>query len=1003
MSRFAQRLLEHLSFIWNGGASPTGESPVLLAKYRRVASSLFVMLLVSIAMFSVNSFLGTADGTVESDNYLISSGGAIAVALLYIQAYSRFKHLIAHLVVALYWSLITIILQSYGFDAPTWVWLLFVPVLAVILLDKIGPWLWALISIATLVHLGIREERVIMAAEGSIVLLLIFLPTYFYDRIESSYKIRLGENLNKLQQALLARDVAQQDARELDSTASLNSDILEQLAAGIIIFNEQANRVLYTNVTFQELFGYSDADVLISKDFRPSQLFETPNSESAIDVDTVIAAVRNAGSWIGECYGACKSGYRPWLKVHASCTDHARYGACIVFVVTDLTDLKDIEEKLRSSLSLSERTQRLALLGYWSLCLESREFTASNSMCEIYEVESGTIDPEIFTCKVHPDDLHACRSVLEQATTRQQPWNIEHRIITASGKTKWLHAIGDISTGAEGKALTLTGTIQDITERKTLEQFNEQNQKRLSRTEEKARVGSWELDLKTDQMEFSWGMNRVYEVQPSDEPMSYNNFLQLIDEADRNRVDQEYRRSLSNHSQLKLDHRLRLPDGSIKHILLSCETVYDDKRNAVRSVGMAQDITDHIVAEAQRKDLETQLQNSKKMEVLGHLASGIAHDFNNILTPILGYADLLLSDLSDARAPTEDLKSIKKASMRGRELVDQILLYSRKSRKQPEPVFVQEIIQEALHILAHSIPDNIRVETCIDENCKQIHADPSQIHRIIINLCKNAIQAMSQQDDGVLSISLSRTNLPSASVPNSAELKSGTYLHLEITDNGSGIDPEHINNIFDPFFSAKSADEGTGLGLSVVQGVVMEHSGCIEVTDSQAGGAAFSIYLPQRTENKANLVNTEHVQYGNKEHILLVDDDQNVGMVIMKMLTRLGYEVTFVTSAEEAIHLCENKADEFDLLLTDLAMPEMSGLELTRHLNHSNFRVPIILITGNSSDLLDANNEQLGVSAIIEKPVKFATLSAVIKKLFQERSAPTLRRSVISTESTKVH
>ncbi|MCP4748196.1 MAG: response regulator [Desulfobacteraceae bacterium] len=391
-----------------------------------------------------------------------------------------------------------------------------------------------------------------------------------------------------------------------------------------------------------------------------------------------------------------------------------------------------------------------------------------------------------------------------------------------------------------------------------------------------------------------------------------------------------------------------------------------------------------IRSEDERKKLETQLRQAQKMEAIGTLAGGIAHDFNNILSPIMGYAEIELLSVDKQASVYLSLKEILNAGKRAKNLISQIVTFSRQVEEDVRPMRLQPVIKEVLKLIKSSLPSTIRVNQRIQESCGPVMADPTQIHQIIMNLCTNAFHAM-KEEGGVLEIHLQETELSLPEPSNFADLQTGAYVKLMVTDTGTGMDKKEIERIFDPYFTTKKPGEGTGLGLAVVHGIVNSLGGSINVYSQPGEGAAFQIYLPLiKCDVKAKSAPSSSPIPAGREHILVVDDEETIAMMIKKMLISLGYDPIAMTSSERAYKAVEKDPNRFDLVITDLTMPCMTGIKLTQKLLTLKNDLPIIMCTGFNGRINEEKAKAIGVKSVIMKPVALKELAETIRKVLDK-------------------
>ncbi len=395
-------------------------------------------------------------------------------------------------------------------------------------------------------------------------------------------------------------------------------------------------------------------------------------------------------------------------------------------------------------------------------------------------------------------------------------------------------------------------------------------------------------------------------------------------------------------------------------------------------IGVIRDISRRKKAEEEKKILELQLQKAERLETVGRLVGGIAHDFNNLLSPILGYAELGMLNAAEEGYNPEYYTAIVQASERAKELIAQILTFSKTNDSKPAPVKVQSIIEEVVQLLCPSIPPNIRIEKKIDQTCRNILIDPSKLHQMLVNLCTNAWQAIDKSN-GIITIELREVTPGKALLNRLTGLMAQPYAELSISDNGTGMDKATIEHIFEPFFTTKAPDKGSGLGLSVVHGIVTGYKGQILVESEPGESTTFRIYLPVIEATSEQNCSRPIPQQG-KGSILFVDDEQVILNMISKMLSKQGFEVCSMKNPREATELFRQKPERFDLVITDLTMPELSGLELSTELKSLCPRIPIIMMTGFGKDIEDDQTlNRHGICKILKKPVRLAELVAAIK------------------------
>ncbi|MCE5274540.1 MAG: PAS domain S-box protein [Deltaproteobacteria bacterium] len=398
------------------------------------------------------------------------------------------------------------------------------------------------------------------------------------------------------------------------------------------------------------------------------------------------------------------------------------------------------------------------------------------------------------------------------------------------------------------------------------------------------------------------------------------------------------------------------------------------------NISLVRDISERRQADEERKRLEAQLAQAQKMESIGTLAGGIAHDFNNILSAIIGFTELALDDVSEPAKAKRELGEVLKAGDRAKGLVSQILAFSRKTETKYSPVALRTLIKESLRMLRPVLPTTIEIrQNLMDSGL--VMADSTQIHQVMMNLCTNAAHAMEEKG-GVIEVSLKKVNMGEAGVARDLDLPCGNYLMLSVCDTGHGMTPEVMARIYDPYFTTKELGRGTGLGLSVVHGIVKSHKGELHCTSSPGKGTAFDIYLPEIEPGRhAAQAPAEEPFPTGTGRILFIDDEQTLTALAGKMLGKLGYDVITKTSSAEALGLFREDPERFDLVITDMTMPGMTGDRLAQELMQLRHDIPIILCTGYSANISEERAKAMGIREYILKPLDLRTLDATIRKV----------------------
>lgn len=410
--------------------------------------------------------------------------------------------------------------------------------------------------------------------------------------------------------------------------------------------------------------------------------------------------------------------------------------------------------------------------------------------------------------------------------------------------------------------------------------------------------------------------------------------------------------------------------------------VLDENGEPKYLLGVSEDITESKLAEEERQIFNAKLMQAQKLESIGTLAGGIAHDFNNILSSIIGFTEIVLDDIEKGSKVEYALQEVYSAGKRAKDLVKQILTIARKSDEEIKPVKAKTIVKEVLKFLRSSIPTTIEIQQKLESE-SSIMGNETQLHQILMNLCTNAAQAM-EDNGGILKVVLEDVRFEKNDSIQGLVVETGEYIKLEVSDTGSGISPEVIGSIFDPYYTTKEIGKGTGLGLALVHGIVEKYNGGIEVSSELGVGSKFSIYLPiTKTRQNSDPYLKKDIPTGS-ERILVVDDETSIAKLYSEMLEIFGYSVIYRTSSIKALELFHENPDNFDLVITDMTMPKMTGDKLIAELKKIRQNIPVILCSGYNNKISDETASVIGCEAFAYKPVDMADLVKTVRKVLDE-------------------
>jgi PAS domain S-box-containing protein len=654
--------------------------------------------------------------------------------------------------------------------------------------------------------------------------------------------------------------------------------------------------------------------------------------------------------------------------------------------------VRKLEKKLLEAEQATLRAQRseesllLALdageMGTWDWDLTSGEIAWSEGHARLFGLKPEEFDGryETFRRSIHPDDLAQLEMKVAQARAQRGLYRHEFRVNWPDGSEHWIAGQGRFFYNAANQPVRMSGVVIDITERKGAEEKLRDNVAFLQNLMDAMPHPVFYKDAEGRYM----GCNRAYEqffgiprkdvVGKTVYDISPNDLAQRYASADRE--------LLSNPGTQSYEAAIQSADGLRHDVIFHKATFFSPDGRLAGIIGSVLDITKLRRAEEERRGAETQLRQAQKMEALGTLAGGIAHDFNNILGIIFGYTELARGSIPDNRAQ-EQLDEVLKAANRAKDLVQQILAFSRQGEKEKRPVQVSLIFKEALKMLRATIPSTIDIRPDISSR-STVLGDPTQIHQILMNLCTNAVHAMDNQG-GTLEITLADVFLEPKVGDRYSNLQGGLHVQLIVNDTGHGIDPVIMDRVFDPFFTTKEAGVGTGLGLAVVHGIVKGHGGVIEVESERGKGTTFKVLLPA-AESKGSSDAVEPSLARGHERILVVDDEAGLAAAMGHMLESLGYETLCRTSSTEALETFLNQPGNqpFDLVITDMTMPSMTGLGFARELLRLKPELPIIICTGFSEHIGPERIEKLGIKGFLMKPVTLRHLAVLVRKVLDD-------------------
>ncbi|MBU0681067.1 MAG: PAS domain S-box protein [Proteobacteria bacterium] len=552
-----------------------------------------------------------------------------------------------------------------------------------------------------------------------------------------------------------------------------------------------------------------------------------------------------------------------------------------------------------------------------------------------------------------------------------EPKTNEEWVDYPDGRRVLLETLKTPFYGPGGEVLGLIGISRDLTTRKLMEVRLEKSEEKFRQLAENIQEVFWIISRKSKSLQY---VSQAYETiwgrtcqSLFADPMAV---LESIVPEDRERVTQ----AIGDNPQEKMylpEFRISRPDGSLRWISARIFPVHDARGDVYRYAGIAEDISE-------RKRNEEALRQSQKMEAMGTLAGGIAHDFNNILTAILGFSELALLYMPEEGSVRDSIEQVRLAGNRAKELVKQILSFSRQSEASRSPQELTVLVKETLKLLRASLPVNIAISQDIAPDVGLILADITQIHQVLMNLCTNAAHGMAEHG-GTLTIGIHEVAFAGDDEARPRELAPGTYVRLTVRDTGTGIPRRVLEHIFEPYFTTKAMGQGTGLGLSVVHGIVADHGGVVLVSSTVGVGTCFDVFFPKVTVRPLAPEKIDQKPYIGTESILLVDDEEAIVKMGQRMLEGVGYQVTIAASGEEGLAIFQAQPDAFQVVITDQTMPGMSGAEMAQQLLEIKPDQAIILCTGYSTSITAEKAKAVGIRDFAMKPLSGQELARLIR------------------------
>jgi PAS domain S-box-containing protein len=656
----------------------------------------------------------------------------------------------------------------------------------------------------------------------------------------------------------------------------------------------------------------------------------------------------------------------------------------------NITERKRIEEELRSRqemLGLAQKSAQ-AIAFEWRTGANRLEHNRwSLELAAMHGITPQAYDGSLRHWKklIHTEDWPAVREAIKHALHTGEV-SAEYRVVHPDGTVHWLHARGRLFFDSAGKAARMVGFMHDVTQRRHAEEALRLSEERYALAVASADEGIFDWDLLSDRVYVSQRARALFALPVGElwhPRREWRRILNYHPEDIKLQRDSIKALIAGETSTYDVEFRVIFPDSSVRWFRQRAIALRDAAGKAYRMVGSVGDVTDRKRAQEELQRLERQLRQAQRLEAMGTLAGGIAHDFNNILGAILGYGEMALRGARKGSRLARDVDSIIVAGERGRALVDRVLAFSRSGVGERVAVHVEKVVREALDFVSAKLPPNITLHAKLRAGRSAILGDATQVHQVLMNLATNAVHAMPE--GGTLRVSLDVSRIDASQVPTIGVLAAASeYLVLRVADTGTGIAPDILERIFDPFFTTKEVGTGTGLGLSLVHGIIAELGGAIDVASTPGAGSTFTVYLPRSGET----VEPRHdeppeIPRGDGQRVLIVDDEEPLMRLATRALEELGYAPVGFTSSSAALAAFRADPQRFDAVITDERMPGLSGSALIREVRGIRDRIPIVLMSGYVGAGVSSRAREAGAEEVLKKPLSARDLATSLARVLR--------------------
>jgi|GEM_PF-508076 len=674
-----------------------------------------------------------------------------------------------------------------------------------------------------------------------------------------------------------------------------------------------------------------------------------------------------------------KQGRYLWIKTTAKVVERDEKGDAVYMIGNhvDITKRNKMKMSLIQSESLfrglyDNMTSGSAIYEVINDGSKGSDYIIKNFNKKSLEIEKKSfnevVGKSLFDLRPNIDDyglISVMKKVWETGESAYFPIKIYHDDVFSNYYENYIFKI------PTGEVVTI---YNDITDQKNSEIALIESEKRFSLAMKFANDGIFDWNLKTNKIYYSPGWKRMLGYEDDELPNDFTVWESLTEPEDVKRSWKMQNELINKkRDRFEMEFKMKHKNGHWVDILSRANAIFDKNNKAVRIIGTHVDISG-------RKKLENQLLQSRKFESIGSLAGGIAHEFNNILSIIIGNNEIIIEDLPEWSFSRENCEEIHLAGLRARDIVKQLLTFSRQDDSTKKPINMVSVVTESLKLIRSTTPTNIEIRDKISPNCLSILGDATQINQILINLCNNAIDALPISG-GIIDIELCNSQIDKYNDVSAHKLTPGKYIKLMVRDNGSGISQKIFDRIFEPYFTTKDVGKGSGIGLAVVHGIVENHGGSIVCESSKDQGTIFTILIPAHERPVEEESHKLDMLSGNGERILYVDDEPLIAKLGRRHLESLGYDAYSTTDPEEALEMIKAEPDRFNLIVSDMAMPNMPGDQLIAEILSINSEMPTMICSGYSSRMSETKASEMGIKAFVMKPMKKAELAKKVREV----------------------